>query len=133
MGPAAEGLHPRAAKYLLGWIQFFRICTGDVVHTLTEIDAHIRRRLRAILLKQWKRKRTIVRRLAKLKVKASTARRTVYGANRSIWRLAHTPVVDKALHVSHFTKRGLPSLEGTWRALNPRLDIAPAQLALGLG
>ncbi|HMK74068.1 MAG TPA: group II intron maturase-specific domain-containing protein, partial [Myxococcaceae bacterium] len=70
-------------KYLLGWIQFFRICTGDVVHTLTEIDAHIRRRLRAILLRQWKRKRTIVRRLAKLKVKASTARATVYGSNRS--------------------------------------------------
>jgi len=120
-------------KYLLGWIQFFRICTGDVVHTLTEIDAHIRRRLRAILLKQWKRKSTIVRRLARLKVKASTARRTVYGANRSIWRLAHTSAVDKALHVSHFTKRGLPSLEGMWKALNPRLDIAPTQLALGLG
>jgi RNA-directed DNA polymerase len=120
-------------KYLLGWIQFFRICTSDVVHTLIEIDAHIRRRLRAILLKQWKRKRTIVRRLAKLKVKPSTAKRTVYGGNRSIWRLAHTPVVDKALHVSHFAKRGLPSLAGMWQGLNLRLDTAPTQLALGLG
>jgi len=57
----------------------------------------------------------------------------VYGANRSIWRLAHTPVVDKALHVSHFTKRGLPSLAAMWKTLNPRLDIASAQLMLGLG
>jgi group II intron reverse transcriptase/maturase len=120
-------------RYLLGWIQFFRICTGDVVHTLIEIDAHIRRRLRAILLKQWKRRRTIVRRLAQLKVKRSTAARTVYGANRSLWRLSHTPVIDKALDVRYFAQRGLPSLAATWQALNPRLDIAPTQLALGLG
>jgi len=119
--------------YLLGWIQFFRICTGDVVHTLTEIDAHIRRRLRAILLKQWKRRRTIVRRLAKLKVKASTASRTVYGANRSIWRLSHTPVIDQAINVKYFAERGLPSLAGMWKALKPRLDIAPVQLNLALG
>lgn len=120
-------------QYLRGWIQFFRICTGDVVHTLIEIDAHIRRRLRAILLKQWKRRRTIVRRLARLKVKASTARRTVYGANRSLWRLSHTPVIDHALGTRYFAARGLPSLEGMWKALNPRLDIAPTQLALSLG
>jgi ABC-type taurine transport system ATPase subunit len=32
------------------------------------LDAHIRRRLRAVLLKQWKRKRFIVRNLITLKV-----------------------------------------------------------------
>jgi len=119
-------------RYLLGWIQFFRICTGDVVHTLTEIDAHIRRRLRAILLKQWKHRSTIVRRLAALRAQVSTAKRTVYGAHRSTWRLAHTPVVDQALRVSLLAKRGLPSLVEMWKALNPRLAIAPSQLALGL-
>jgi group II intron reverse transcriptase/maturase len=120
-------------KYLLGWIQFFRICTSDVVYTLIEIDAHVRRRLRAILLKQWKRKRTIVRRLAKLKVKPSTAARAVYGGHRSTWRLSDNPVIEQTLGVRYFARRGLLSVEGTWKALNPRLDIAPTQLALGLG
>ena len=36
---------------------------------LRKIDAHIRRRLRAILLRHWKRRRTIVRNLIALGVK----------------------------------------------------------------
>ena len=36
---------------------------------MRKIDAHIRRRLRAIMLRHWKRKRTIARRLIKLGVK----------------------------------------------------------------
>jgi group II intron reverse transcriptase/maturase len=120
-------------KYLLGWIQFFRICTGDIVYTLIAIDGHIRRRLRAILLKQWKRRSTIVRRLAKLKVKASTASLVVYGGRRSTWRLSNNPWIAQALGVRYFTDRNLPSVAELWQALNPRLEIAPTQLVLGLG
>src|SRR6266545_4633746 len=120
-------------KYLLGWIQFFRICTSDVGYTLIAIDGHIRRRLRAILLKQWKRRRTIVRRLAKLRVKASTASQVVYRGHRSTWRLSNNPVIVQTLGVRYFTDRELPSVAGLWEALNPRLDIAPTQLVLGLG
>lgn len=120
-------------KYLLGWIQFFRICTSDVGYTLIAIDGHIRRRLRAILLKQWKRKRTIVRRLARLKVKASTATQVVYRGHRSTWRLSNNPWIAQTLGVRYFTDRGLPSLAGLWEALNPRLGIAPTQLVLGMG
>jgi group II intron reverse transcriptase/maturase len=47
--------------YLIGWIGFFRICTHDELHTLGKLDAHLRRRLRAIILKHWKRKRTIAK------------------------------------------------------------------------
>jgi len=37
--------------YLLGWIGFFRICTAAEEQTLHTLDAHIRRRLRALLLR----------------------------------------------------------------------------------
>jgi len=120
-------------RYLLGWLQFFRICTSDVAYTLIAIDGHIRRRLRAILLKQWKRRRTIVRRLAKLRVKASTAAQVVYRGHRSTWRLANNPVIVQTLGVRYFTDQGLPSIAESWRALNPTLAIAPTQLALRLG
>src|SRR5260221_6363933 len=64
--------------YLNGWICFFRICTGSEERTLRAIDAHTRKRPRAILLRQWKRKRTIVKRLIRLGVKRKTAWRQGY-------------------------------------------------------
>jgi hypothetical protein len=48
-----------------------------VVRTLHTLDAHIRRRLRALLLRQWKRRRFIVRRLIRMGARPNTAwRRT---------------------------------------------------------
>jgi RNA-directed DNA polymerase len=43
--------------YLRGWIGFFGICTQGIERTLGHLDAHIRRRLRAIQLRHWKSKR----------------------------------------------------------------------------
>lgn len=74
--------------YLLGWIGFFWICTEAAAQMLSSLDAHIRRRLRALLLRQWKRKRTIARRLLELGVKPKTAWR-VYQERRSWWALSH--------------------------------------------
>lgn len=115
-------------RYLAGWIQFFRICTDT--WTLTYLDGHIRRRLRAIVLRHWKRRRTIVKRLTKLGVAERTAWGTVYHGHRSLWALSRTPAVDRALRNAYFTERGLPSLLEEWHRLQP---IAPAQLALALG
>jgi len=50
----------RLNEYLRGWMDFFGICTSRVEYVLGGLDAHIRRRLRAIQLRHWKRKRTIV-------------------------------------------------------------------------
>jgi group II intron reverse transcriptase/maturase len=44
-------------EYLLGWFGFFGICSGGGAEsTFRTLDGHIRRRLRAIKLAQWKRK-----------------------------------------------------------------------------
>ena len=75
---------------LNGWIAFFGICTR-VETTLKNLDAHIRRRLRAIVVKQWKRRRTIARNCVRRGVKPKTAWRNVYGARRGPWALSHTP------------------------------------------
>lgn len=120
--------------YLLGWLGFFGICTEGELRTLQVIDSHIRRRLRAILLRQWKTKRTIAHRLIGLGVKKDTAWRTVYGGRRSLWKLSHTPAVDRGLRNAYFAERGLVSLAGRWRqnALCPIVAPAP-QLTLSLG
>jgi len=78
--------------------------------TLRALDAHIRRRLRAIVLKHWKRPRTIARNLVKLGVPRRSAWGHVYAGRRSTWALSHAPAVDKAMPVRYFTDRGLVRL-----------------------
>jgi group II intron reverse transcriptase/maturase len=118
--------------YLLGWIGFFWICTEAAAQVLGALDAHIRRRLRALLLRQWKRKRTIARRLIQLDVKPKTAWK-VFQGHRSWWALSHSSPVDRGLRNAYFAERGLVSLVVWWRELQARAVVAPVQLTLALG
>lgn len=122
----------RINAYAVGWVGFFTICTAGVERTLQGLDAHIRRRLRAIQLKHWKCKRTIALRLIALGAKRSTAWRRVYAGNKSMWTLSHDPVVDRTLRNAYFAERGLVSIAEQWRARHKDI-IAPAQLRLQLG
>ena len=129
-GTLASCIH-RINVWLRGWHQFFGIAAACEQFTLRALDAHIRRRLRAILLKHWKRRRTIARNLVKLGVKRRSAWRQVYAGRKSTWALSHTHAVDNAMPVKYFTERGLVRLVDLhcW----PRKDIiAPAQAQLVL-
>lgn len=118
--------------FLLGWINFFGICTEGIKQTLQSLDAHIRRRLRAIQLAHWKTKRTIARKLIRLGVKPRTAWRNVYEGRKSRWALSHSPAVDRGLRNAYFAERGLVSLAERWEQ-NARRIAAPVQLLLPLG
>lgn len=116
--------------YLLGWFGFFGICTVGVRDVLGAIDAHTRRRLRAIQLKHWKRRSTIARKLIALGISRKRAWQRVYEGRKSNWALSHTSVVDKALRNSHWEARGLVSLLARWKHTHQQ-SAAPAQLTLG--
>jgi len=131
-GGSLDACIQRLNEYLRGWIGFFKVCTGGVEKQLAALDAHIRRRLRAIQLKHWKRKRTIAQRLIQMGIKRDRAWRSVYGGRKSLWSLSHTSTVDRALRNTYWVARGLESLAKLWCGLNsPR--VAPAQLVLALG
>lgn len=119
--------------YLTGWIGFFGICTESEERTLQAIDAHIRRRLRAILLRQWKRRRTIVRRLIALGVSANSAWNGIYHERRSWWALSHSNPVDQGLRNATFAARGLPSVAGQWKLWRQRHVNVPMQQSLPWG
>ena len=123
----------RANGYLRGWIGFFGICsaTTEVVRTLRTMDAHLRRRLRALLLRQWKRKRFIVRRLVRMGARPDTVWRVVYEGHKSLWALSHCGPVDYTLSKFYFAQRGLLSLEILYRG-QPRFVVAQEQLTLDL-
>jgi group II intron reverse transcriptase/maturase len=118
--------------YLNGWIGFFQIVTEGERRLLATLDAHIRRRLRAILLRQWKTKRTIARRLIRLGVSSKTVWRALQTGRKSWWALSHSPAVDRGLRNAYFAERGLVSLQARWVELNPSFH-APQQLTLPLG
>jgi RNA-directed DNA polymerase len=118
--------------YLLGWIDFFGICTNGSEKTFATLDAHIRRRLRAIQVKHWKRKRTMASRLIRLGVRRSTAWKRVYQGHKSVWVLSHDPAIERGLRNAYYAERGLVSLAEQWRS---RQIVAPEQeqLCLALG
>jgi hypothetical protein len=85
------------------------------------------------VLKHWKRKRTMARRLIQLGVSPKTAWRGIYKGRQSLWALSHSSPVDRGLRNAYFAERGLVSLEQRWTELNLALVTAPVQLTLQLG
>jgi hypothetical protein len=110
----------RLNEYLLGWIGFFRIAS---VRDLPRLDAHIRRRLRAIAIRHWRKRRS------------SVSWKPLKPGRRSWWCLSNSPPVTRVLTNARFAERGLLSLETTWvrYQIPPDIVIAPAQLELALG
>jgi group II intron reverse transcriptase/maturase len=121
-----------ANAYLLGWLGYFGICTAGAERDLQIADAHIRRRMRAIQLAHWKRKRTIATKLTKLGVSKRAAWRGAYKDRRSWWALSHSPAVDRGLRNAYFAERGLVSLAEQWRVRHQPI-AAPGQPRLAPG
>ena len=93
--------------WVRGWHGFFGIASASEMQMMRKIDAHIRRRLRAIILRHWRRKRTIAKRLVELGVNRRAAWKQVYQGRRSWWALSHAHAVDQGLRNAYFAKRGL--------------------------
>jgi group II intron reverse transcriptase/maturase len=130
-GGSLQACIAKINAYVVGWMGFFGICTQQVESTLRTLDAHIRRRLRALELKHYKRKRTIAKKLIQFGIKAKTAWRGIYAGRKSWWALSHTPVVDRALRNSLWDARGLKSLaQQYW--LHPKRMVAPKSAQLEL-
>jgi RNA-directed DNA polymerase len=133
-GNSLKACITRINAYTDGWMGFFGICTEQVEVTLNRLDAHIRRRLRALELRQCKCKRTIVRKLIEFGIKAKTARRTAYSGRKSWWALSHTYAVERALKNPVWEERGLKTLTNRYWAHPERMVVSmPEQYALAWG
>jgi len=98
-----EGL----SRYLTGWRGYFGFCETPSV--LRALDEWIRRRLRAIAWKQWKRGRTRFAELRKHGVEMNLAASTA-GSPHGPWRLSNSPALAIALSMTCFSNLGLASL-----------------------
>lgn len=126
-GQSMSSCIERLNQYLRGWIAFFGICTSGSL--FVKLDSHIRRRLRALQLAQWRSKKTIARRLIELGAPNASAYGNVFNRRRSAWAMSRMPSVERhALRNSHWEKRGVVSLAARYQQL--RLFVGSTQLTL---
>jgi RNA-directed DNA polymerase len=99
---------------LRGWINYFRLTESKGV--LEELDSWMRRRLRCLLWRQWKRPTTRARKLRALGLDAERARLSA-GNGYGPWRNAGASHMNLVLPAKYFTSKGLVSLMDTHRRL----------------
>ncbi|WP_459663263.1 group II intron maturase-specific domain-containing protein [Novosphingobium sp. 11B] len=111
------GVGRRCAGYLNGWSAYYRLCTAEVASELGVVDAHVRRRLRAIIVRQKKRPRFLFRYLLSRGVSRKAAAGTAY-CGKGSWAKSNRPGIVRAYPPSWFHGR-LISLKARWHELNP--------------
>ena len=92
------------ATYLRGWLGYFGDCQTPSV--LQSLESWLRRRLRSVVWKQWKRGRTRFKELRKRGVSKDLAAQTAGNAHGP-WRIANSPALAIALSNAYFTSLGL--------------------------
>ena len=105
-----EDLNP----LLRGWITYFRLTETKGV--LEELDGWLRRRLRCLLWRQWKRPATRARKLRALGLDAERARLGT-GNGHGPWWNSGASHMNHALPAKYSTTKGLVSLLGTHQRL----------------
>jgi RNA-directed DNA polymerase len=106
-GISIERMTKELASYLRGWKGYFGFCETPSV--LENLDQWIRRRLRSMIWKQWKRGKVRVNQLCERGVNKHLARKTA-GSSHGPWRIANSPALSAALPIAYFDALGVPRL-----------------------
>ena len=88
-------------RFIRGWVNYFSI--GKAKGHLQRLDEMVRVRLRMAIWKQWKKAPTRMRWLVRLGIAKGKAYEWSY-SRRSYCRLAHSPILCRALNNAYFAK-----------------------------
>ena len=101
-------------QYLIGWCGYFAL--ADTSSIFNRLDSWIKRRLRMCLWRNWKKPRTRVRNLIRLKVPYGKAYE--WGNTRKgYWRTSKSPILHRTLGNSYWESQGLKSLQVRYKTL----------------
>lgn len=81
-------------QYITGWVNYFKL--ADIKTLLPRVDEWYRRRLRAIIWKQWKRIRTRSRNLIKLGIAKYKAWEYA-NTRKGYWHTANSPILKRSI------------------------------------
>ncbi len=103
----------RLRTKLLGWVGYFAL--ADTASVFGRLDEWLRRRLRMVYWRQWKRGRTRRRNLRALGMPGWMGRMVI--SRKGPWRNAGSPPMQAVLTNDYWSKLGLVSLAGQYRAI----------------
>jgi RNA-directed DNA polymerase len=106
-GVSIERIAEELTRYLRGWLGYFGKCETPSV--LKGLEEWLRRRLRSMIWKQWKRGSVRFAELQKRGVGKDLAAQTA-GSAHGPWRLANSPALSFALPNAYFDSLGIPRL-----------------------
>ena len=108
-----EDIIQQINQYTVGWVGYYRLANTPSV--FEDLDKWVRRRLRQLIWKRWKRGTTRFRELVKLGVPKERAGLGALG--KSPWHMSRTPVVNEALSNAYWRNSGLQSLKTRYQEL----------------
>lgn len=106
-GRSMEQIIENLDQYLVGWKGYFRL--ADTSGIFADLDSWIRRRLRMVYLKQWKRGKTCFERLRAMGLSVVVAATSSEGS-RGCWYRSGTQGMNLAFPISYFDALGLTRL-----------------------
>jgi len=89
-------------RFIMGWINYFKI--ADIKILLKRMDEWMRRRIRMIYWKQWKKVRTRLRQLISLGIDKSKAWEYA-NTRKGYWRISNSPIMHCSLNNDALKKR----------------------------
>ena len=117
-GRSMKQVVERLDGYLVGWKNYFQL--ADTPRIFGDLDSWIRRRLRMLHLKQWKRGKTAYREMVARGL-SSNAAASIAAALGSYWKMAGTSGMSIVFPNSYFDELGLTRLraEKLWNRRMP--------------
>jgi len=126
-GQSLDACLAQVNEYLRGWLGYFQLCTTEGATLFRRFDAHIRRRIRAIVIRQKKRGRSLYRHLRSRGVSRGAAAKAAW-SHRGIWARSNSFGLTQAYPNAWFAEH-LVSLWAAWQERNAPV-MASGQLSL---
>ena len=101
-------------RFTVGWTNYFAL--ADTPSVFEGLDTWLRRRLRQVRWKEWKRPRTRERKLKKLGIPTREAREWA-SSRKGYWRISGSPILSRALPNAYWKRQGLKGFAIPYRRL----------------
>jgi len=101
-------------RFTAGWMGYFQLV--DAPRVFSDLDEWLRRRMRQIRWKEWKRPGTRQAMLRKLGINEQLSREWG-GSSKGYWRIAGSSVLARSLPNAYWDDLGLRMLKSTWHRL----------------
>ena len=104
----------RIKQYVQGWVRYFRLARLKTL--LSEIDNWLRRRIRMVIWKQWKRIKTRRENLRKLGIKESQSWQFA-NTRKGYWRISGSPILATSVTDERLKRAGYIFFSDYYRTL----------------